>query len=295
MPSPFEMVSGPLTVYTAPEATPAPDLANAPVAPWSLLGTNGGRSISEDGLALEFSDTVESQRVLGSTGIVKLFRTEEDMMMSLTLLDVSVETFALAMSGLPIDTVTPTVGAADFVATPVPLVTTSGAGVNALVATITVDATTGDITAVTWAAGGTGYAVGDTITFTQGDVEGTYTLLAGDETAGVLQALAAVTIAGTTVVRSYRETRLLRGFNVLNLAFVAKGFSPYADRRFAQYWAPKAYASFSGSLAYTKGEAAGIELEIMVIEDNSGTPLIDPNTGLEIANPGYGAYQAELA
>ena len=49
---------------------------------------------------MAFEETVESQRVLGSTGVQKQFRTEEDVMMSFSLLDVTAETFALAMSGL---------------------------------------------------------------------------------------------------------------------------------------------------------------------------------------------------
>ena len=181
MPAPFEMVSGPLTIYTAPnEDTPPPEISLEPSSPWSVLGTNGARSIHDDGLSVAFEETVESQRVLGSTGVQKQFRTEEDVMMSFMLLDVSAETFAIAMSGLP--------------------VTDTAAGV------------------------GTG---------------------------GV------------------REVALLRGFSVLNLAFIARGFSPYADGLWAQFWLPKGYASFSGELSYTKGEAAAISIEVMAIESTT--------------------------
>ena len=177
MPAPFEMVSGPLTVYTATEGTLAPELSVLPASPWGLLGTNGARSISDDGLTATFDETIEAQRTLGSTGIAKLFRTEEDVTMSLSLLDVSVETFAIAMSGLPVTTIAP-----------------------------------------------------------------------GSGTAG------------------YRRVELFRGFNVLNLAFLMRGFSPYADNMSAQFWVPKGYASFSGDLQYEKGSAAMIQLEIMAIE-----------------------------
>lgn len=300
MPKPYEMVSGPLTVYTAPESTVAPALNVGPPAPWELLGTNGGRTISEDGLSLEFSESVEGQRVLGSTAIQKLFRTEEDLMLSCALLDVTVETFAKAMSGLPVEAVGagPLVSAA-FTATPVPSVT-GGTGTGAVIGTITVNAG-GDITAVTWTSGGAGYVATDILTFTQGAVSGSYTVGAADLTSGVLQNLSSVTIAGFAPgTPGYRHTRLLRGFSVLNLAFLAKGFSPYGDGLYAQYWVPKAYASFSGSLTYTKGEAAMIELEIMAIEDSSGYPMatppipgVDPITGL--ATPGFGQYQGQLA
>ena len=295
MPRPYEMVSGPLTVYTAPltrPPEPGPALNLAPPAPWSLLGTNGGRTISEDGLSIEFTETVEAQRVLGSTAIQKLFRTEEDLMLSCALLDVSVETFALAMSGLPVESVAGTSTPTDFLATPVPTITVplGTAGNGAVVGTLTL--TSGDITAVTWTPGGRDYAVGDILTFTQGQVTGTYTVLAANiDVNGVLQDLSGVTIAGAIVSAAYRQTRLLRGFNVLNLSFLAKGFSPYADNAYAQYWVPQAYASFSGSLSYTKGEAAMIELEIMAIEDSSGG--VDPIT--QLATPGYGQYQGQIA
>ena len=270
MPRPYEMVAGPLTVYTAPESTKAPALNLAPGAPWELLGTNGGRTISEDGLTLEFSETVEGQRVDGSTAIQKLFRTEEDLMLSCALLDVTVETFAKAMSGLPVETVAPGPAVAtDFTVQPVPIVT-GGTGTGAVIASIVVNVG-GDITAVTWSSGGSGYVATDILTFTQGDVTGSYTVQTSDLSAGVLDDLASVTIAGMAPsTPEYRHTRLLRGFSVLNLAFLAKGFSPYGDTIYAQYWVPKAYASFSGSLTYTKGAAAMIELEIMAIEELLG-------------------------
>ena len=191
MPAPHEMVSGPLTLYTAPEGTLAPEISAMPGSPWVLLGTNGARSISEDGLTVSFEESIESQRVLGSTGVQKLFRTDEDLMLSLSLLDVSAETFAIAMSGLPVTDVA--------------------------------------------AASGTG---------------------------------------------GYRAVDLLRGFDVENLAFLARGFSPYGDNMAAQFWLPKGYASFSGELQYQKGEAAMIELEIMAIEHTTH---------------GYGQYRTQDA
>ena len=288
MPAPFEMVSGPLEIFTAPEATVAPAIHLPPTAPWTLLGTNGARSMSDDGVNVSFEETVESQRSLGSTAVQKQFRTEEDMMLSFSLLDVSAETFALAMSGLDITEI-PAAGSttpADFTATPVAVVN-GGSGTGATIASMTVDAS-GDITAVNWASGGSGYVVGDAIIFTQGLVSSSYTLVLANVTAGVLQNLTGVTIAGFTgSTAGYRHVPMLRGFNVLNLAFIARGFSPYADNMSAQWWVPKGYASFSGELAYTKGEAAMMEIEVMAIEH------FDPDP----AQPsyGYGQYETQFA
>ena len=191
MPAPHEMVSAPMTLYVAPEQTLAPDLSGAPPSPWRFLGISGSRSLSDDGLTLGFSETMESQRTLGSTGVAKLFRSEEDLMISFGLLDVTVETFADAFSGL-------------------------------------------SVTEIAAASG----------------------------TAG------------------YRKVNLLRGFNVLNQAFLVRGFSPYGDGMEAQYWVPKGYASFSGDLNYTKGGAAMIPMEIMAIED---------------LTYGYGEYHGQFA
>lgn len=279
MPAPFEMVSGPLTVYTAPEGTLAPEIsAVTPPSIWTLLGTNGARSISDDGLTATFEESIESQRSLGSTGVQKLFRTEEDVMFGLALLDVTVETFGIAMSGLTVTQVPVSTQPADFTAPPpIPTVSSDMAGIGAVVASITVDAS-GDITDVTWTSGGTGYVAGEVLTFTQGDVTGTYALQAGDLTSGVIDPLATVAIAGTTRTEGYRHAPMLRGFNVENLSFLMRGFSPYGDNMNAQFWVPKAYAMFSGEIAYTKGEAAMIEIEIMAIEH---------------LTYGYGQYQGQ--
>ena len=180
MPAPFEMVAAPVTIFVAPEATLPPDLSLAlPDASvlWRFLGLHGADSISDDGVAATFDETMERQRALGSTGVRKLFRSEEDFMMAFSLMDVTVETVADALSGLPVTSVA-----------------------------------------------------------------------AGSGTAG------------------YRRVNILRGFNVLNQAFLMRGFSPYGDGMAAYYWLPKGYASFSGEVSYTKEGAAMIPIEVMAIE-----------------------------
>ena len=97
MPSPFEMISGPVTLYAAPEGTAAPEISEVPPSGWDLLGVQGAKSLSEDGVTITPDETVEGQRVLGSTAIQKLFRTEEELMVSFGLHDISVETMAKAL------------------------------------------------------------------------------------------------------------------------------------------------------------------------------------------------------
>ena len=189
--APFELVSAPVTLYTAPEGTAAPEISTTPGSPWVVLGTSGSKSISEDGVTVTPSETLESQRVLGSPAVQKLFRTEEDLMIGAMLLDLNAETFARVMNQSAVT----------------------------------------DVAAAT-------------------------------DTAG------------------YRRFPLLRGFNVNYVALLVKGFSTYADEMFAQYWVPKVYIMLSGDITYVKGEAAGLELEIMAVEDSTG---------------GYGEYQDQDA
>ena len=93
---------------------------------------------------------------------------------------------------------TDTQTSARFAASPVPTVTTDGSGTGATVDSFTVNRS-GQITSVTWDSGGSGYATGDEITFTQGTVEHDYTLLGADHTSGALNDLSGKTLGGTHV------------------------------------------------------------------------------------------------
>ena len=106
MPSaPFEIVSGPVTLYLADAGTAAPEIsADPPSATWDTLGTNGDKNYSEDGVTVTPEQTLEYQMVLGSTGRQKAFRTEESLMVSVNLLDVSAEALAKAMNDATVAT-----------------------------------------------------------------------------------------------------------------------------------------------------------------------------------------------
>ena len=83
-----------------------------------------------------------------------------------------------------------------FENSPRPTVTTDGSGTGATIDTITVDSN-GDITGIAWDNDGTGYAEGDVLTITQGDVVGEYPLLAVDvDGAGRLEDLTGRRIEG---------------------------------------------------------------------------------------------------
>lgn len=94
MPQPYEIVAAPFEAYIAPvgESFPATN-TSPPGGNWTLLGTSGDRNITQDGVSVSHDETVEDARMLGSTGPVKSFRTEESLTISLTLADISLEQY----------------------------------------------------------------------------------------------------------------------------------------------------------------------------------------------------------
>ena len=88
---PYEIIAAPFKVYLAAVGTAFPDVDEAPGAGWGLLGTRGDRNIDEDGVTVSHPQTTEKFRAVGSTGAIKAFRTEEDLMISFMLADLSLE------------------------------------------------------------------------------------------------------------------------------------------------------------------------------------------------------------
>lgn len=112
MPAPHEIIASPLTIWLAPTGTAFPDLDDAPAGTWKKLGSEGHRNLDEDGVEIAYSQTIEEFRGQ-STTIRKVFRTEEGMAMTFTLVDLSPEMQALAAFD---DTTLTTIAAAAGVA-----------------------------------------------------------------------------------------------------------------------------------------------------------------------------------
>jgi hypothetical protein len=102
---PYEIVGQPLTLWLAPVGTAFPDIDAAPGNPWVLVGTSGDRSETEEGVTVTHSQTINKVRAGGSVGAVKAFRPEEDLMFRVTLMDVSLEQYKLAVNGNALTTV----------------------------------------------------------------------------------------------------------------------------------------------------------------------------------------------
>lgn len=114
MGTPFEIVAAPFTLYVAPTGTAFPAIDAAPSGSWTKVGTSGDRSESEDGVTVQHGQEISQVRTAGSTGPVKAFRTEESLVISLTLLDMTLEQYALAFNGNDVATTAAGVGTAGF-------------------------------------------------------------------------------------------------------------------------------------------------------------------------------------
>ena len=86
---PREIVVGPLTIYLAAAVEAEDDIDGTPTGNWGALGASGDRNYTEDGITVTHSQTTRETRVAGATGAVKVNRTEEALMIALTLLDMS--------------------------------------------------------------------------------------------------------------------------------------------------------------------------------------------------------------
>ncbi len=110
MPAPFEIIAAPFTAWWAPVGTAFPALGAAPSVDWVQIGTSGDQSYDPEGVSIEHGQEVNAVRPLGSTAPVKAFRTEEDLTVTFTLWDVTLEQYRLALNNNTIATVAAGVG-----------------------------------------------------------------------------------------------------------------------------------------------------------------------------------------
>jgi hypothetical protein len=85
-----------------------------PAVDWIKVGTSGDLSETEEGVTISHSQSINKVRAAGSTGPRKAFRSEEDLMIALTLMDISLEQYKLAMNGNAIATTAAGVGTVGF-------------------------------------------------------------------------------------------------------------------------------------------------------------------------------------
>ena len=97
---PYEVIAAPGTAYLAPVATAFPLIDAAPAGTWIKIGTNGDLNYDgQTGIEVSHPQSINKWRSLGDTGSRKVFRTEEDLMIKLKVVDVSLEQYKLAVNG----------------------------------------------------------------------------------------------------------------------------------------------------------------------------------------------------
>lgn len=114
MSKPYEVIAAPFTVYRAPVGTAFPLIGAAPASDWVKIGTSGDRSQTEEGVTVSHRQAINAVRAAGSTGPIKAFRNEEDLMVAFTLMDLSLEAYAMAMNGNAVSTTAAGVGTAGY-------------------------------------------------------------------------------------------------------------------------------------------------------------------------------------
>lgn len=118
MPAPFEIIAAPFTAWYAPFGTTFPLVDAAPTGDWVKIGTSGDESYDPEGVGVSHNQVVNPVRPLGSTGPVKMFRQEEELIIRFTLWDVSLEQYRLAVNSNAVTTTAAGSGTAGFKALP---------------------------------------------------------------------------------------------------------------------------------------------------------------------------------
>jgi hypothetical protein len=102
--SPFEIIAGPAIVYVAPVGTSFPAVDEAPAVAWLRLGRTKG------GVGAQHNQTQVDLRADQDTAPAKVMRTEESMVLTFALADLTLENFGRVLNGILPTDVAPVVG-----------------------------------------------------------------------------------------------------------------------------------------------------------------------------------------
>ncbi len=83
------IITGPLSLYFAAVGTSFPLVDDDPPTGFTLIGTSGAKNYMEDGVEVTLNQSTETFRGLGSTTALKAFRTEEDVVITVTMVDLT--------------------------------------------------------------------------------------------------------------------------------------------------------------------------------------------------------------
>jgi hypothetical protein len=100
---PFEVISAPYTLYVAPVGTAFPSVSveddDASFDEWTKVGSSGPLNYDRGvGVTVEHPRSITKWRSVGDAGSRKAFITEEDLMVKLKLVDLTLEQYANALN-----------------------------------------------------------------------------------------------------------------------------------------------------------------------------------------------------
>ena len=96
--SDLNIVNGPLSLYFASVGTTFPLVDDDPPTGFTLIGTSGAKNYMEDGVAVAMNQSIEMFRGLGSTTALKAFRTEEDLVITVQMADLTLSEVRRALN-----------------------------------------------------------------------------------------------------------------------------------------------------------------------------------------------------
>jgi len=110
---PYQILMVPFEVWIAPVGTayPAPNIYGLAIpTPWTRFGTSGTEDMDDSGVEVAFTQKFGEFRGAGSTGIRKVTRTTEDMLIRFKLADVTLYQFRHALNENPMQITPASVG-----------------------------------------------------------------------------------------------------------------------------------------------------------------------------------------
>ena len=94
----LEIQTGPLTLWWAAVGTAMPAVNDDAATGFAKIGTSGDQNYAENGVEVIFERTIESFRSLGSTHKICLFPTEQDISVTVSLVDMTLAQVRQAMN-----------------------------------------------------------------------------------------------------------------------------------------------------------------------------------------------------
>lgn len=103
---PYEVIAAPFDAYIGAvgAAFPEPDAVIDSLV-WTLLGSSGNLNYDQVGVTVTHSQSINKWRSLGHPGPRKTFRTEEDLIIKLTIVDVTLAQYRRALNNNAITSV----------------------------------------------------------------------------------------------------------------------------------------------------------------------------------------------